>query len=130
MTAFFIYHLKVIICAGILFLYYLVALRNKRFHQWNRFYLLLAVVASILLPLIKIDLFTNDHSSNEVIQYILIGQSTDQYLDEFIVTNKKTIDTETWAMIGYSLISIAFVFSLWHSHLQFECLFPFSEQCR
>lgn len=44
------YLLQVIICSGILFLYYHVALRNRVFHQWNRFYLLAAVVLSVVLP--------------------------------------------------------------------------------
>jgi hypothetical protein len=50
------YLLQVIICSGILFLYYHLALRNGLFHQWNRFYLLFAVVLSLALPAIDWDL--------------------------------------------------------------------------
>lgn len=51
------YLLQVIICSGILFLYYHLALRNRLFHQWNRFYLLAAVVLSLILPAVdwKVD---------------------------------------------------------------------------
>ncbi len=48
------YCLKVIFCSGVLLGYYWLALRNNRFHQWNRYYLLLSVVLSFVLPLLKI----------------------------------------------------------------------------
>ncbi len=45
MTPLLAYLAKVIICSGILYAYYHIALRNNRFHQWNRFYLLLCTLA-------------------------------------------------------------------------------------
>ncbi len=48
------YLLKVFICSAILYSYYWLALRDKAFHYWNRFYLLGAVSLSIILPLLKI----------------------------------------------------------------------------
>ncbi|MEO7308820.1 MAG: TonB family protein [Chitinophagaceae bacterium] len=48
------YCLKVIFCSGVLLGYYWLALRNNRFHQWNRYYLLLATVLPFVLPLLKI----------------------------------------------------------------------------
>lgn len=57
MTAFAEYLLKVIICSGVLTAYYWLALRNKIFHQWNRFYLLAAVVLSLTLPLLQFQLW-------------------------------------------------------------------------
>ena len=56
MLAFLYYCLKVIVCSGILYGYYLLALRNNRFHQWNRWYLLAAVVLSFSIPLLRIPL--------------------------------------------------------------------------
>jgi ABC-type multidrug transport system permease subunit len=47
------YFLKVILCSSIFFCYYWIALRNKKFHQYNRFYLLIAPIASWFIPLIK-----------------------------------------------------------------------------
>ena len=41
------YLVQVIIASGILYGYYHLALRNKRFHRYNRFYLLAATVISI-----------------------------------------------------------------------------------
>lgn len=57
MTSLTEYLLKVIICSGVLTAYYWLALRNKIFHQWNRFYLLAAIVLSLTLPLLQFQLW-------------------------------------------------------------------------
>jgi hypothetical protein len=51
-----LYLLKMLLCSGILYGYYRVALYNERFHQWNRFYLLAAMLLSVTVPLIEIPL--------------------------------------------------------------------------
>lgn len=56
MQAIAFYLLKLIICSGILYGYYLLALRNKVFHLWNRFYLLGAVLISLVLPAVTINI--------------------------------------------------------------------------
>lgn len=48
------YLLKMLLCSGILYAYYHVALRNNRFHHWNRYYLLLATLLSLILPLLQL----------------------------------------------------------------------------
>ena len=48
------YLLKMGLCSGVLLGYYWVALRNERFHQWNRFYLLSALALSVLVPFLNI----------------------------------------------------------------------------
>ncbi len=50
MAAIIFYLLKMIVCSGVMLLYYFLFLRNKRFHQFNRFYLLFSVVLSLMLP--------------------------------------------------------------------------------
>jgi TonB-dependent SusC/RagA subfamily outer membrane receptor len=115
MTVFVFYLLKVLICSGVLFLYYHFFLRNKLFHQWNRFYLLFAVVVSLLLPLVQFDVFQKPGEQRRAIQFILIGQSADNYLEEFIVTNKQSIGAETWLMILYGFISVMLLLSIIYS---------------
>ena len=51
------YFAKVILCSGVLCGYYFLALRNKIFHRWNRFFILFSITISLLLPIISIDLF-------------------------------------------------------------------------
>ncbi|UTX49796.1 M56 family metallopeptidase [Chryseobacterium sp. MA9] len=58
MEAILLYFGKTILCSGVTFLYYQLSLKDKTFHHYNRFYLLAAIVMSLLLPLIKVDDFT------------------------------------------------------------------------
>jgi hypothetical protein len=48
------YFLQVVLCSGMLMGYYWLVLRNKRFHQYNRFYLLAAALLAWIVPLLKI----------------------------------------------------------------------------
>lgn len=48
------YFLQVIVCSAVMMGYYWLVLRNKRFHQYNRFYLLAIALLSWVVPLIKI----------------------------------------------------------------------------
>jgi N-acetylmuramoyl-L-alanine amidase len=50
------YLLKSLLVAGLLYGYYRFFLRDRLFHQYNRFYLLGATVASLVLPLIHLPL--------------------------------------------------------------------------
>ena len=52
------YAAKTVIVAGIFWVYYHFALRNKRFHYYNRFYLLSAMAASLVIPLFQFNWFT------------------------------------------------------------------------
>ncbi|MBV8327711.1 M56 family metallopeptidase [Chryseobacterium sp.] len=65
MEAILLYFGKVILCSGVMFLYYQLSLKDKTFHHYNRFYLLSAMLISLLLPLIRIDDFTIE-VNNEV----------------------------------------------------------------
>lgn len=99
-----IYLVKVILCSAILLLYYWLALRNKAFHQWNRFYLLGITVLSLLLPLIQIPLNGND--ATQMVQYISVAS-----IDESIVlaTREKPLfsfSTEQLGTGSYVFISI------------------------
>jgi len=63
MTALLPYLFKVVLCSATLMAYYYLALRNKLFHQWNRFYLLAVVFLSLLVPCFS---FTIAHAPAEV----------------------------------------------------------------
>ena len=69
------YVLKTIIISGIFLGYYWIALRNKKFHYYNRFYLLSASILSLAIPLLKLNWFTVEepvlYSSNEIVKFIL-----------------------------------------------------------
>lgn len=78
MEALILYFGKQIICSGVLFLYYQWCLKDKTFHHYNRFYLLSAVVISLLLPLVKVENFTIAVSNNV---YLLMSKFQTYQLD-------------------------------------------------
>ena len=57
---FFMYILKTIIISAIFWGYYWIALRNKKIHYYNRFYLLLSLMFSLILPMLHINLISVD----------------------------------------------------------------------
>ncbi len=54
MSSVILYLLKSSACTGILLLYYYIALRNKKMHRFNRFYLLGVMIVSIVIPLLQL----------------------------------------------------------------------------
>lgn len=57
MSALLNYLVQVIAISAILYGYYHFALRNKKFHQYNRFYLLISTVLSLAIPFLKIPVY-------------------------------------------------------------------------
>ncbi|MEO8962147.1 MAG: N-acetylmuramoyl-L-alanine amidase [Ginsengibacter sp.] len=102
------YLLKVIICSGILCGYYFLALRNKTFHRWNRFYILASIVLALIVPLMKINIFQNESDKGTVIKVL----QTISYGDEAVIEYSKSgfhIDSETLLESGYLMISMIFL---------------------
>lgn len=70
-----LYLLKTILVSSIFITYYWLALRNKKFHYYNRFYLLSASVISLIVPLLNFDWFSIEepvmYGSSEVLQFVL-----------------------------------------------------------
>lgn len=111
------YLLKVIICSAILFGYYWLALRNKIFHQYNRFYLLAAVVLSLLLPVIKINFWENNVAAKPAVIKVLQAVSDgDVYLDNIIVSDQSPKWTLTdWTVMGYFVTSLMMLLVLFQT---------------
>ncbi len=69
------YILKAILISGIFFTYYWIALKDKKFHYYNRFYLLSASIMSLVIPLLNLSFFIVEESvfygSNKIVQFIL-----------------------------------------------------------
>lgn len=107
MLTFAYYLLKVIICSGILYGYYLLALRNKVFHRWNRFYLLAAVVLSLAAPLIKINIWQNSQASQtQVIHLIQVVSTGDEFVYEYTRNNHNIhINATNLSIFIYTIIS-------------------------
>jgi N-acetylmuramoyl-L-alanine amidase len=107
MIAFAYYLLKVIICSGVLFLYYHIALRNKLFHQWNRFYLLISVFISLVAPVVQVSIMHQiSGEPNKAIQMLQVFQSADGYLEEVTINGHQRLSSDQWLMIIYIVISV------------------------
>jgi N-acetylmuramoyl-L-alanine amidase len=113
MTAFAEYLLKVMICSGVLTGYYWLALRNKLFHSWNRYYLLAAVIISLLLPFVKISFITEPQPENLPAYTILQTVTTnDVWFPEQTTAAPETFTKEQLSFLVYFLISIALFVTL------------------
>lgn len=67
MKSLFFYLLQVVACSGVLYAYYHFFLRNKRFHQYNRYFLLATVMISIILPFVKIPVYFDSSTASPVL---------------------------------------------------------------
>jgi len=63
---------KVFLCSGLLFTYYLVFLRNKKFHHYNRFYLVASIMLSVIIPFFSVPV-TNHPTVYKAIDIISVN---------------------------------------------------------
>lgn len=71
MKTILLYLLQVIICSGILYSYYHFFLRNKKFHQYNRFYLLAITLISLIIPFLDIPVYFSSQQDIPVVYQLL-----------------------------------------------------------
>src|SRR6478672_10976016 len=81
MLAFAWYLLKVMLVSGILFSYYWLALRNNKFHLYNRFYLLASVILSWIIPLIKIGVWEESIKEPQVVTLLTVVTTGDRFAE-------------------------------------------------
>jgi beta-lactamase regulating signal transducer with metallopeptidase domain len=111
MLPFAYYFLKVLICSGILYGYYWLLLRNKVFHQYNRFYLIAIVALSLLLPFIKINFWQTLNQQADFIKILKVVSNSDAYVDNIIIASKnQPINLEYVYLLLYLLVSLLFLF--------------------
>jgi hypothetical protein len=117
MKTILVYLLQMIITSGILYGYYHFFLRNKIFHRYNRYYLLMVVVISIVIPFLNIPVyFTNEDTDNSfVMQTLSVIASPAQEETTISVVAQSTqtgYNWFSWQNIFYAvyfLIAIAFI---------------------
>ncbi len=102
----FLYFGKVILCSAVMFGYYHLALKDKTFHHYNRFYLLSIVAVSLLLPLLKISYFTVEVNKDI---YLLLNS-----LQNFNST--KTLNNDfiypQLALLAFGVVALVFLIRL------------------
>lgn len=106
------YFLKVILCSGILLLYYWMVLRNKRFHQYNRFYLLFVGLFSWLIPLIKIQFIQPAGAEQpQIIQLVNIVANNNSDFEQIVLQQGFSINWDLFSIAIYSIVSAFFLLS-------------------
>ena len=111
MLTFAYYLLKVIICSGLLFSYYYFALRNKRFHQYNRFYLLSVLIISWIIPIAKIQYWneTNQNEQPVAIKLLTVVSTSDAFVEASAKSTEVYWNLDNIATLGFALISTTFL---------------------
>jgi bla regulator protein blaR1 len=75
-----LYLSEVIVISGILYGYYHFFLRNKKFHDYNRYYLLLAIGISIIVPFLNIPVyFTQQQADPSTLLHTLTAISAGSF---------------------------------------------------
>ena len=97
---------KSILSSGILFAYYRIALRNKRIHEYNRFYLLSVLMISLIVPFIKLDFsFIHPVKPTSINSYFSNNILTDGWLS----SNSTTIFFTIYLVCSSLLLLIFFM---------------------
>ncbi len=99
---------KVLICSGILCGYYYVALRNKVFHRWNRFYLLASIVLAMIIPIVKINIFQSPNEKGTVVKMLQTINNSDEIIIEYGRYNGLQLSSTTILFTAYTLVTIIF----------------------
>jgi TonB-dependent SusC/RagA subfamily outer membrane receptor len=113
------YLLKVVLCSTILYTYYWFVLRNKQFHQYNRYYLMGISVLSWIVPFIKINIVKEQvFSAPKILYYADVIADKNSSLEKEIVLKSAqfTLDNVllTIAIIISLLFIVRFLKSLWN----------------
>jgi TonB-dependent SusC/RagA subfamily outer membrane receptor len=110
MIAFAYYLFKVIACSGTLVGYYQLALRNRIFHQWNRYYLLATLLLSIALPLIRIPVHLDQQQDlAPAVQILYLVSSGDQYMQAINSNSGLRMGWEEISFMAYLLVCLFFL---------------------
>jgi beta-lactamase regulating signal transducer with metallopeptidase domain len=112
------YLLKVVLCSAVLYTYYWFVLRNKQFHQYNRFYLMGISVLSWIVPLITIQIVKEqDIASSKVLHIANFISENNSLLEQEIIENTANYTWDNLLIIIGIVISlffiVRFVKSLW-----------------
>lgn len=101
MEAIFIYLAKSIFISLVFWGYYKLVLEGKEFHHYNRFYLMISVVLSIVLPLVKVDWFTIEPNNDKLYLFL-------QYMNGDALTADLEENNLSWSFyLGVFVMSIS-----------------------
>ncbi len=113
MKSLLLYLIQVITCSAILYAYYHFFLRNKKFHVYNRFYLLIAATLSILIPFLDIPVyFTIGQTNGSLVLKTITSISSSDFTESSsapVSIKNNSISGSSLLCYFYILIAIAMV---------------------
>ena len=99
------YFLQVFFCSAVLMGYYWLVLRDKKFHQYNRFYLISVLLMSWIIPLIKIQWTKPVTTDAQVINFLSIVADNNAEIDANLAKTSYQFTWEGLAVAAYFLIA-------------------------
>ncbi|MBS1771448.1 MAG: N-acetylmuramoyl-L-alanine amidase [Bacteroidetes bacterium] len=107
----FIYSLKSTICSAIFVAYYLLVLKNTQMNSFNRVYLLMAALCSLLLPFTDFQLL---HIAPTAVPDFPLLQIAGQGTETDVVKHATTTSFNWWVLLEalYYIVAIAMVLML------------------
>jgi TonB-dependent SusC/RagA subfamily outer membrane receptor len=106
------YFMQVILCSGMLLGYYWLVLRNKKFHQYNRFYLLGVGLFSWIVPLIKISFAQQVYNEpSQIVHLVNIVASNNSEIEQLVGDEGFIVN---WNMVAMTLyLTVCSIFLVW-----------------
>lgn len=102
------YLLQVLVCSAVLMVYYLLVLRNKKFHQYNRFYLLGVALVSWMVPLIKI-VWEQERSGVRQVDLLTVVAANNSEMEAMVISQQQSLD---WVSLLPNLYMAVCIFLL------------------
>ena len=106
--------LKITICSAIFVIYYYAVLRNKVYHQYNRFYLLFGVVFSWCLPFVNFQIFIEPQQTVQPVYKVIeffstsnIARPIQQNMPQSAAITAKNINLDIIVSTVFVLISVS-----------------------
>jgi TonB family protein len=122
------YFLIATISSVVLYAVYYLFLRKESFHQFNRFYLLSAMMLSLSIPLIQLPVQSIPNSASPVVGFITSFQLTE--LIVYAQNNTSSINIANWFGIFYMAGILIFTFMFFVKIIKISLLIIKSEKRR
>jgi len=99
------YFLQVALCSAVMMGYYWLVLCNRRFHQYNRFYLLSVALLPWLIPFVKIPLGFFYQPGSPMVHLVYVVAGNNSYFEQTVAAKGVQINWNLLVITVYALVS-------------------------
>jgi TonB family protein len=118
-----LYLVQVIAYTGIFYMVYMLLLRNKPMHQFNRAYLLSIIVLPVIIPFVRLSSLTSYFEQNRIVNMRLPDVIINGVQEQRVVNS--TID---WALLGYTAIALLMIVLFIRKWMKLSAVIKHSEK--